>query len=87
MTIQEFIEKFRQEYFEAYKDILPPEILKGGNPWFEERLRSAYLIGIEEAESLVSKNKTFYSESNNTISEVFDAVTSSLHKLKEEIKK
>lgn len=48
---QEVLKRFREQYKEAYKDILPPEVLEQGNEWFESFLTAeverAYLAGEE----------------------------------------
>lgn len=41
MSVDEVIAKFRKEYKEAYKGILPDEILDKGNEWLEDFLRQA----------------------------------------------
>lgn len=47
-NLQTILEQFQKDYEEAYDGILSKEVLEKGNPWFEERLKQAYLAGAEE---------------------------------------
>ena len=47
--IEDILKIFREEYKKAYKEILPKEVLEGGNSWFEDFLR-------QEIKALVEKH-------------------------------
>jgi hypothetical protein len=41
-TLDECLKSFREEYKKAYGEILPQDLLKDGNVWFEDFISSTW---------------------------------------------
>lgn len=77
MTTQELKqqarEEFIKEYIEAYKGILPLELLEKGNPWYENFLDSIIDRTVQQTEERVEKLLRYTEHDSDCIRNQFEA--------------